>query len=177
MSFAAGARNTAAGVSGVTASSQRAIFCVFVCLHGAINTAFSVSNVLAAPLSIGDVFKERFPNTDGTLEFYLWDHEANLTFYETDASSPGIGLSPTGTLGPGKTYRVLLSEILAAAGYKGTTFAGYAWVVANFDGVQGTANVTDFSTFTQATVMQPDIGSSFFDFDANAGIPIMPPRD
>ena len=79
-----------------------------------------------------------------------------------------------GTLSPGQTYRVLLSEILAAAGGP-VSFAGYGWVVANFDAVQGTANITDFSTFTQTLVMQPDLGSSFFENDASAGVPVFPP--
>ena len=48
----------------------------------------------------------------------------------------------------------------------------------SWGGIEGaTANVTDFSTFTQATVMQPDLGTTFFDFDANAGVPLIAPPE
>ena len=67
---------------------------------------------------------------------------------------------------------MLLSEILAAAGYSEESFTGYGWLVANFDAVQGSCNVTDFSTFGHPVMMQPDLGSSLFEYDASAGIPL-----
>lgn len=106
--------------------------------------------------------------------------------YETELGSPGVGLSEEGTLAPGQTYRVLWSELLREAGYMEhaiefdhapNSFAGYAWIVANFDGVQGTVNLTDFTSFTQATTLQPDLGTTFWDFDANAGVPLMKPPE
>ena len=159
----------------VATTSQKALLAPFLASTGPIDTGISLSNVLAAPPGIVEEFEARFSNLEGTLEFYFWNSAGELVFYETGPESPGSGLSLDGTLAPGQTYTVLLSELLASAGYEETSFAGYAWVVANFDAVQGTANVTDFSSFTQSTVMQPDIGSSFFDYDANAGVPISPP--
>ena len=172
---------------------QRAIFAVFLASIPAasLDTALSLSNTLQGPPGIQEVFDSEFGDLEGTLEFYLWDGFGHLIFYETDLNSPGVGLSDTGTLLPGQTYRVLLSEILAAAGWAehlidpefvndhqgSDAFSGYGWVVANFDGVQGTANVTDFSTFTQATIMQPDLGTTFWDFDANAGVPLIAPPE
>ena len=160
---------------GATPAPQRALFAVFLAFVGQIDTALSISNVLLAPPGLEDVM-DQFPNREGTIEFYLWNGDGTLVFYSTDAASPGVGLTDFGTLPPGQTYRVLLSEILRAAEFE-ESFSGYGWMVANFNGVQGTANVTDFSTFTQTTVMQPDLGSTFFDFDANAGVPITPPPD
>ena len=69
---------------------------------------------------------------------------------------------------------MLLGEILMAGGAP-QDFNGYGWVVANFDGVQGTAHATDFSTFTQIFTMQPDLGSTFFERPATAGVPVFPP--
>lgn len=155
--------------------SKRGIFAVFLASQGPVDTALSVSNVLAAPLGIGDEMQARFSVTEGTLEFYLWDSNGSLVVYETGPDSPGAGLSSTGTLSAGQTYRVLLSEVLSAAEYEKDSFVGYGWVIANFEGVQGTTNVTDFARFTQSTVMQPDLGTSFFDLDANAGVPLGPP--
>lgn len=166
---------------------QRAIHAVFLASVPAasLDSALSFTNTLAGPPGIQEVFDANFADLEGTLEFYLWDEFGHLIAYETMPDSPGAGLTMDGTLQPGMTYRVLLSEILAAADWEqhaidfnhSTDFLGYGWVVANFDGVQGTANVTDFSTFTQATVMQPDVGTTFFDFDANAGVPLIDPPD
>ncbi len=166
---------------------QRAIFAVFLASipDASLDSALSLSNTLQGPPGIQEVFDSEFGVLEGTLEFYLWDEFGHLIQYETAMGSPGAGLSEDGTLAPGQTYRVLLSEILSAADFEQHSidfnhdpiFLGYGWVVANFDGVQGTANVTDFSTFTQATVMQPDLGTTFWDFDANAGVPLIAPPE
>ena len=157
-----------------TTTTQRAVFAVFLGSGGGFDTAISVSNILAAPPRVSEVL-DNFSDREGTLEFYLWNGDGQMTFYATSQTSPGVGLGLGGTLAPGQTYRVLLSDILDAAGFAEESFFGYGWLVANFDGVQGTANVTDFATFTQTTVLQPDLGTTFFDFDANAGVPLQPP--
>ena len=156
--------------NGEGTTTQSAIFASFLTSEPAagIDSAISVSNVLAAPGSIGAGFTEMFSDTVGTLEFYLWKDDGQLIHYETEPGSPGAGLQLDGSLDRGQTYRVLLSEILAAAGEPGS-FAGYGWVVANFDAVQGTANVTDFSTFTLSVPMQPDLGG--FLASGRAGVP------
>lgn len=164
-------------------SGQRAIFAAFInWIPGIVDTAFSVSNTLRAP----DAIEANLPsaNTSGTLEFYFVHQSGNVLMYETTAASPGVGLNASGELEAGQTYRVLLGELLGAANFSqfavnfgldpGSGLAGYLWIVANFEGVQGTANVTDFASFTQATVMQPDIGSATFLNDFNAGIPLEP---
>lgn len=157
-------------------SGRRGIFAVFLCSSGPIDTALSISNVQAGPMGIGNVMNERSRQSEGTIEFYFWNRDGVLTSYETGPGAPGSGLSQSGTLGMGKTYTVLLSELLDASGYVNDSFTGYGWVVANFTGVQGTANVTDFARFTQTTVLQPDLGTPFFDRDANAGVPIVVPE-
>ncbi len=188
-------------VLGVAATpSQRGIFAPFAaatcvtspCPSGQLDTALSVSNTLAAPPPVEAAFEvQGFSDLEGTLEFYLWDTEGHLLFYETQADSPGVGLTQEpdreGFLAPGQTYRVLLSELLEMIDYAQHEidfqhelpgqFAGYLWIVGNFDGIQGTTNLTDFSTFTQSLVMQPDLGSTFFDFSADAGVPLIPIPD
>ncbi len=166
---------------------QRAVFAVFIASIPAasFDTTFSLTNTLAGPPGIQETFDQRFHDLVGTIEFFLWDEFGHLLTYETQMGSPGAGLNDEGQLEPGRTYRVLLSEILAEAGYPqramelghSENFIGYGWIVANFDGVQGTANVTDFSTFNQSIVLQPDLGTTFWDFDANAGVPIIPPSE
>lgn len=161
---------------GPSTGTQAAVFAVFLARQGALDSALSISNVLAAPASVQEVLDERFSDLEGTLEFYLWDYDGELYFYETGPDSPGSGLSEAGTLTPGQTYRVLLSDILnEIEAFDREAFAGYGWIIANFDGVQGTATVTDFGSYNNAYAFQPDVGSSFYELNANAGVPLNPP--
>ncbi len=180
---------------GTSATTQRAVFAPFAastcvplpCAPGSLDTAISVSNTLSAPPGIMEVL-DLFPEREGTVQVYLWDTYGHLLTFETGVDSPGFGLSEQpgkeGFLVAGATWRVLLSEILDRVGYaqheidaehQDGVFAGYLWIVGNFAGIQGTTNLTDFATFTQSLVLQPDLGSTFFDLDGNAGVPIVPP--
>ncbi len=102
----------------------------------AFDTAISVSNVLMAPAGI-DTGGGAYEGSDmmGTLEIYLYNSDGTMMMHETSMDSPGHGLMD-GMLGPGMTYTVLLSEIVGDM-----EFMGYAWVVANFDGVAGTRTI------------------------------------
>ena len=161
-------------------SSQRAVFAGFLANLPGVDTAISITNALATPwpnFLPGDFFGGG--NTRGTVEFYLYEQEGNLTFYETTTGSPGSGLDPLdGTLGPGQTYTVLLDELLAAA--TGVTertereFVGHAWIVSNFDAVQGTYNVTIFGVgFTQNFALEPTMGTGLL----FGGIPVFQPEE
>ncbi len=182
---------------GVT-PTQKGIFAVFSaatcvqlpCSSGDLDTAISISNTLAGPPPVQVVFDDFFEDLEGTIEVYMWDTYGHMLFYETGADAPGVGLiqepDREGFLSPGRTWRVLLSQLLTAVDYTQHeidfdhvegVYAGYIWVVANFDGVQGTTNLTDFATFTQSLVMQPDLGGVFFDFSADAGVPLIPPEE
>jgi hypothetical protein len=165
-------------------TTQVGLFSPFMAAIPALkwDTAFSVSNTMMAPKQIQDVLEGLHRDVEGTLEFYLWNSDTGEMFmYETDASAPGLGLNAEGVLEAGHTYKVLLTEVLAAAGYdfdaNGGLFAGYGWIISNNDGAQGTVNVTDFDTFTQAMMMQPDLSSDTFLIFANAGLPLHPPEE
>ena len=104
----------------------------------AFDTAISVSNVLMAPAGI-NVGGGAYEGSDmmGTLEIYLYNRDGTMMMHTTSMDSPADrGLMEDGTLGPGMTYTVLLSEIVGE-----TPFVGYGWVVANFDGVAGTRTI------------------------------------
>ncbi len=149
-------------------TSQTAVFAAYLADQPAsetsprIQTAISVSNVLAVPPGFAsDFLAPGGGDTEGTVEFYLWNSVGDSYFFETSSDpSVGRGLSPAGTLGPGQTYTVLLNDILAAAGYPaGQLFVGYGWIVANFDGVAGTYNATAFNVgFTQNFELLPGVG-------------------
>lgn len=136
-------------------TSQVAVYAAFMSDSAGgdlpVATAISFSNVLVEgfqlvgpPAGGGD--------TRGTLEFFGYDRDGSLIFWSSDMHpNVGNGLNEDGTLGPGQTWTVLLREILTAAGFDpDKDFNGWACVVANFDGVLGTYNVTIFGLgFTQ----------------------------
>ena len=144
-----------------TTTSQSAVFAAFLSSIGDsdVNTAISVSNVLKSPAgSLGDFF-DQFGDTTGVVQFFLCDRDGTPMWYETGPGSPGLGLLPNGQLGPGQTYTVLLSEILAeitGQPVDQSEFVGYGWVVGNFDAIAGTYNVTIFGVgFTQNFELLP----------------------
>ncbi len=143
-----------------------------------IRCAISVSNVLAMPDKLDNPggYVTGSADTTGTLEFYLWNQDGTPIVYETSAdtvaNAVGAGLNADGTLGPGMTYSVGLDEILTDAGVGDVDFVGYGWVIANFDGVQGTYNNTIYTlNFTQAYTFEPSIGMSQL-FGSNGGFPV-----
>ena len=93
-----------------------------------------------------------------TLTFYGMDNPA--VAYETTGMPTGVGLDEDGTLRPGGTYQVLVSQILAATGW-GATFRGHVHVRADYTNCSGLGWVTDFMGVNQAytaTVIDSDTG-------------------
>jgi hypothetical protein len=88
----------------------------------------------------------------GLIKFYFYPQSGTATIapYTTKAGSPGAGLSADGTLATGRTYSVLLSELLAAAGATGE-FNGYIVAVCLFTNAHGQYFVTDFESFTSGS--------------------------
>jgi hypothetical protein len=140
-----------------------------------IDTLISISNTMGVPDFVGAVGED----TQGSIEFFLWNQDGTLIVYDT-AQDPelGSGLNADGTLGPGQTYTVFLREILQELGFEEDEFfTGYAWVIANFDAVQGTYNVQFLGAnlgFTQNFVFEPTMGVSIGLFGTLGGIPILP---
>lgn len=169
--MAAGKFDTSSGSFAGTAvtTSQTAVFAAFLSNVGpsdqipsGINTAISVSNILAVPPGLQSDFINIGGSDDtGTVTFFLYDRDGTGVMYDTGSDcSAGIGLNPDGTLGPGQTYTVLLADILeCAVGDRTASFNGYGWVVGNFDAIAGTYNVTIFDIgFTQNFELTPAVG-------------------
>jgi hypothetical protein len=90
---------------------------------------------------------------NGTMTFYFYNQSGTaITSYTTAAGSPGSGLTAAGVLNSGGSYAVLLSQLLAAAGFTGN-FQGYVIVVSNFTNAHGEAFVSDFVHFSQGALM------------------------
>ncbi|HSR50915.1 MAG TPA: hypothetical protein VLV83_08795 [Acidobacteriota bacterium] len=147
------------GVAGTT--SQSAVLATFVASIDdgtAAGSSLSVSNLLGAPVGEG------FPtggDESGAITLYLFNSIGTVYMFST-AEHPdvGAGLNPDGTLSPGGTWTVQLSEILTALHPDRVPadrdFAGYAWVIADFDAVGGTYfNSFPLAGASQAFLMEP----------------------
>ncbi|RPJ54041.1 MAG: hypothetical protein EHM23_29770 [Acidobacteria bacterium] len=156
-------------------TDQVALFVPFLAFtSGSIDSAFSVSNILAAPDGIFPT--EGLSRDEGSIEIYIFTSEGGTIVFETEDNTVGNGvLDDDGELKAGRTWTVLLSGILEAADETpdaGDILSGYAWVIANFDAAQGTATVLfpDFD-FAQSMDMQPTITVD----NLQGGIPVTVP--
>ena len=103
------------------------------------NTGIAISNPSAftdTPLS-------------GDLTFTLFPNDGEMFMHSTDGMSTGEGLDEDGSLPAGKTYTVLLSEVLSDAGMPGD-FIGHLYVRTNFTGCRGVGWITNWTTVNQA---------------------------
>ncbi len=157
-------------------TDQVALFVPFLAYSEAagINSAFSVSNILAAPDGIFPT--EGMSSDEGSIQIFIFTSEGDTLTIETEDNSLGNGtLDDEGKLKAGHTWTALLSQILDAADAlpaADEVFSGYAWIVVNVDAAQGTATVffPDFG-FSQSMDMQPTITAD----NLAGGIPVMVP--
>lgn len=153
-------------------TGRRALFAAFlvgnpfVPEQGSAETSFSISNIQASPQGSFFHSLSRGGVEAGTIEFYLWGQDGEVLAYETGPGSPGFGLDGEGRLLPGHTYTVQLGDILDELAVPGP-FVGYGWIVANFDGVQGTYAISGIGG-TPSFPLQPGLGKHRF----FGGIPI-----
>jgi hypothetical protein len=113
------------------------------------DTGLAVANTTADPFGAG---AGGATPASGTLVLNFFPTTATgagTSFSLTTSSTvrPGTGLSSDGTLAPGATWSVLLSQLLTAAGQTGT-FQGYVFIQANFLNAHGTATISDFRTYS-----------------------------
>jgi len=157
-------------------TDQVALFVPFLAFSEAagIDSALSVSNILAAPEGIFP--EEGLSRDEGSIEIYIFSADGSVVTMETEDNTIGNGvLDDDGELAAGRTWTALLNQILSAADAlpePTEVFAGYAWVVANFDAAQGTATVffPDFG-FAQSMNMEPTITAD----NLQGGIPVVVP--
>jgi hypothetical protein len=121
------------------------------------DTGISIANTTADPFTPGG--GGATPKA-GTIQFNFFPNNATGTgagtpFSLTTSSTATFnGMSSDGTLAPGATLSVLLSQLLAAAGHPASAtapFVGYIFIQANFTNAHGVGTITDFKTFSLAT--------------------------
>jgi hypothetical protein len=113
------------------------------------NTAISVTN---------PAYEDEMAS--GGLTFTFYPMGAEPVMYETGMGSPGDGLEDDGTLAPGGTYQVLVSEILSSTNW-GDSFRGHVHLLADYTNCTGLGWVTDWMGVNQAysaVVISADTG-------------------
>jgi hypothetical protein len=115
---------------------------------GGFDTGIAIANTTMDPYGIANGGAR---GQDGKITFSFYPTTgASFSFAPTNASV-GLGLSATGLLQAGRTYSVLLSELLKASPGSPTSFTGYIIAVAEFTNGHGASFVTDFKSFTSAS--------------------------
>ncbi len=122
-------------------SLQTTLVASFALLEQGYNTGFAISN-----MNTGD-------EQAGAITFMLFQNGDDPIKYTTSAGSPGIGLTNGGMLAAGTTYRVLLTEIMDAAGVTGG-FSGYAEITTDFTDADGIAFISDWATFSATATLE-----------------------
>lgn len=146
-------------------TSQTMVYAPFVSNINAggarFDTTFVVSNPLGFPNGLSSAVLVGGADTEGTVELNCFNQDGAFVYFDSSMDpTVGTGLSAQGTLSPGESWTFLFQEILGAVqGDANASFAGYCYVVANFDGVAGAANVTSFNVgFSQTTALFPAVG-------------------
>ena len=119
-------------------------------MRNAWETAISVTN----PAFMAEM-------ASGGLTFTFYPMGAEPVVYETEPGSPGSGLEADGTLAPGGTYQVLISQILSSTGW-GDSFQGHVHLLADYTDCTGLGWVTDWAGVNQAysaVVISADTGT------------------
>jgi hypothetical protein len=132
----------------VIAPAQTNMLIPFVVAEGGYDTGIAIANTTTDPF--GTSFGARAQN--GAITFTIYPRTGSSCTVTPSSSAVGIGLTSAGLLESGRTYTVLLSELLKVAGSNcPATMTGYVFAVANFTHGHGSAFVTDFRAFTSYT--------------------------
>jgi len=113
------------------------------------NCGFAIANTTTDP---EDVFTNAATRQAGTVTFHFFPAIGPaIPSYTTKAGSPGTGLDATGQVTSGRTYLVLLSELLAAAGVAAPAdFQGYVIAVTDFSNAHAISFVMERASIVQA---------------------------
>jgi hypothetical protein len=110
------------------------------------DTGIAIANTSDDPHDSG-----RDADNAGTIMLTFMPQTGSSFSLTTSGTGPGTGLSAGGVLGAGRTWSVLLSELMAAVSGAPTSFTGQIYVRTNFTLAHGAAFVTNFTGFTSAS--------------------------
>jgi hypothetical protein len=139
-------------------AGQTVLLIPYAVNQSGFDTGIAIANTTADPGAAAGLGVAGPPSTltvpqNGKITFYFYPQTGTApAAYSTSATSPGSGLTATGVLNSGGTYSVLLSQLLAAAGFTGN-FQGYVIALCNFTNGHGESFVSDFVGFSQGALM------------------------
>jgi len=117
------------------------------------DTGLAIANTTLDPGSSAMHFSGALPQ-DGAITFYFYPNVGDeFSYSTTSANRPSpVLLDAEGRLARGKSYILLLSSLLAAAGHAGD-FSGYIIAVCDFSNAHGQYFISDFEAFTNGAQM------------------------
>jgi hypothetical protein len=110
------------------------------------DTGIAIANTSDDPHS-----SSRDADNGGTIMLTFMPQTGSSFTLTTSGTGPGTGLGAGGVLGAGRTWSVLLSELMGAVTGAPTSFTGQIYVRTNFTLAHGAAFVTNFTGFTSAS--------------------------
>jgi hypothetical protein len=115
---------------------------------GGFDTGIAFANTTTDPFGTTNGARPQ----NGNLTFNIYPTTGSSCVVTPSTSSVGTGLTSAGILESGRTYSVLLSELLRVTGSNcPTSMTGYIIGVANFPLGHGAAFITNFAGFTSAS--------------------------
>jgi hypothetical protein len=136
-------------------AAQTILLIPFVVSESGFDTGIAIANTTTDPFGTTNGSRPQ----NGNLTFNIFPRTGSSCVVTPSTSTVGVGLTSAGILDSGRTYSVLLSELLKVTGSScPTTMTGYIIAVANFPLGHGAAFVTNFGGFTSASnvlIMQP----------------------
>jgi hypothetical protein len=117
----------------------------FVVAESGFDTGIAIANTTTDPFGTTNGARPQ----NGNITFNIFPRTGSSCVVTPSGSTVGVGLTSAGILESGRTYSVLLSELLKVSGSNcPTTATGYIIGVANFPLGHGSSFVTDFKAFT-----------------------------
>jgi hypothetical protein len=110
------------------------------------DTGIAIANTSDDPHDSG-----RDSDNAGTIMLTFMPQTGSSFTLTTSGTGPGTGLGAGGVLGAGRTWSVLLSELMGAVTGAPTSFTGQVYLRTNFTLAHGAAFVTNFTGFTSAS--------------------------
>jgi hypothetical protein len=129
-------------------AAQTVFLIPFVVNESGFDTGIALANTTTDPFGTTNGARPQ----NGNVVFSIFPRVGTSCTVTPSTSTVGVGLTSAGILESGRTYTVLLSELLKVTGSNcPTTMTGYIFGVANFPLGHGSAFVTNFTGFTSAS--------------------------
>jgi len=114
------------------------------------DTGITIANTTADPGAVAGLTTP-LPQT-GDITFYFYPNEGAMFSISSTEVGKELAWGDDGLVPPGKSYILLLSELLAAAEYEGD-FSGYIIAYCNFSHAHGQYFISDFGSFANGALM------------------------